>query len=140
LDLAIAKCTFATLVGVNNLSLRIAVIILLIFSILPETGQLLKLPYLFQHYSEHKQSEKQDSFDFLSFLIEHYSENSNDNEHSDLPFKQSCSSSNVLMVFERVFDFKIEPIFTFQTKSRFSIVNEVKYLSPAFSIWQPPKI
>jgi hypothetical protein len=143
LDLANAKCTFAKLVCVNNLSLRIAVIILLIFSILPETGQLLKLPNLFQHYSEHKESKKQDSFDFLSFLIEHYSANadkSNENEHSDLPFKQSCASANVLMVFERVFEFKIEPIFSFQSKSHYFIVNEVQYLSPAFTIWQPPKI
>ena len=123
--------------------MRIAVIILLIFSILPETGQLLKLPNLFQHYNEHKQSKNQDSFDFLSFLIEHYSANadkSNENEHSDLPFKQSCASSNVLMVFEHAFDFTIEPVFTFQTKSHFFIVNQVRYLSPAFSIWQPPKI
>ena len=123
--------------------MRIAVIILLIFSILPETGQLLKLPNLFQHYNEHKHSEKQDSSDFLSFLLEHYStqnDNANEQEHSNLPFKQSCTPSNLLMVFERVFDFKIEPIFTFQIKSHFFVASEVLYLAPAFSIWQPPKI
>jgi hypothetical protein len=110
---------------------------------LPETRQLIKLPNLFQHYHQHKQNEHDKAFGFLEFLQEHYATNnptSNEQEHNDLPFKQSCASSNVLMVFERGFDFTMEPLVLFVSKSHYFIVNEVQYLSPFFSIWQPPKL
>jgi hypothetical protein len=106
--------------------------------------ELFKLPFLFDHFQEHKA--KNSSIDFVDFLKMHYAKsNTKDADYQKdmkLPFK-TISSGNVITVFlfqenipfdiERKHDYtnSIQPIFK-------------KYAAPLsksalFSIWNPPK-
>jgi hypothetical protein len=89
----------------------IAIVFLFLFSVsFTETGQLLKLPFLVQHYIAHLVSGRSDSLP--DFLKQHYlsgHENDGDkNQDDQLPFK-SLSLNNVGSTFllTPVYDMKI---------------------------------
>ena len=131
--------------------MRLAIIILLIFSILPETGQLLKIPSLLHHYLEHDHHHEEHSedstSDFFSYVKDHYTQKDNthnhpehEDDHQDLPFKSCSCAHHLVMIFARGFDFFIAHTFYIKDKSSYFTVSDDLIASPLFSIWQPPKI
>jgi hypothetical protein len=108
-----------------------------------EAHQLLKLPFIFQHYSDHRQGNS--SITFMQFLDMHYMHGSpKDKDYQDdmkLPFK---SMDNCTAAFSPAFVPTANPV------SEIKIVELTKVkgtlLKPNFipsaylsSIWQPPR-
>ena len=108
-----------------------------------ELSELLKIPQLFEHYTEHKnQNNKISFFDFLT--MHYYDAHDNDgDDESDmkLPFKShdNCSVSNGQVFFSQSF-----PVITIKnTESSLEKIKTYKedFLFSSFqsNIWQPPK-
>lgn len=109
-----------------------------------ELHQLLKLPFLVEHFIEHKEQNK--DITLWQFLCLHYAEkNVMDADYEKdmkLPFKSHdcCGNSIVAYITEAipVFLFKEKPVYH-EAKS-FSIYEEAFCISSFHSnIWQPPK-
>ena len=106
--------------------------------------ELFKLPFLFEHFQEHKA--QNNSIDFVTFLKMHYSKsNIKDADYQKdmkLPFK-TISTGNVMTIFLFQENNSIEIVKKQDyTKSIQPIFK--KYTAPLsksvlFSIWNPPK-
>jgi hypothetical protein len=108
-----------------------------------ELHQLLKLPVIFQHYSEHQQEDN--NITILKFLALHYLHGSpKDKDYAkdmQLPFKTSddCISYTAVafvpLIAQQTLPVptEIKPAKTFNLKDRFILSS---YLS---KIWQPPR-
>lgn len=105
-------------------------------------AELIKVPFLFHHYSESEENES-----VLHFLKDHYSDNSHeksDHNHGKLPFKHSddgCSNHpnpNISVVIKTDNNFSLDLI-EFQLH-QIIISNDKIPSSIAESIWQPPKL
>lgn len=108
-----------------------------------ELSQLVKLPLLIEHFSEHKQ--KDGHMSLWKFLHMHYSQNKlNDADHEKdmkLPFKShdGCISSIVSeSVPSNNYFLVSKPVFSHSNS--YSSYTE-QFLTSAYltSIWQPPK-
>ncbi len=120
--------------------------ILLISSFLissTEFYQILKVPFLLEHFKEHKSLNEGTTF--WSFLSMHYS--NNDIKYADyekdmrLPFKSSEGSLHLLSIsFINYFSTtKLHKPFA-KTLKTYKIFNDHKFQSSYLSnIWQPPK-
>lgn len=110
---------------------------------LTELNQLIKLPLLIEHFTEHQQNDK--SLTLYKFLYMHYSNddhNDADNEKDEqLPFKShnNCLNSSVLAFL---------PDHTYSIHNKNDIIEKINYTinnqntlpsSYLDSIWQPPK-
>lgn len=108
-----------------------------------ELHQLLKLPALVEHFSEHQQKDK--TITLWKFLCIHYANgNKKDADYekdSKLPFKtiDNCNSFNHITLLP-------EQKFCFNTIFLFTEKKEIQKYHPSFSIsnylksiWQPPK-
>ena len=102
-------------------------------------GQLLKIPNLIEHYTDHKNEVAENTVSFIDFIKTHYSNNNNQEEHQDLPFKTFENTSNILFACTFL-NFKLI------LKKVFFEVNKSYYYKNSFksnlftSIWLPPKI
>ncbi|MBS1689972.1 MAG: hypothetical protein JSS96_14680 [Bacteroidetes bacterium] len=108
-----------------------------------EAHQLLKLPYVFQHFTAHQQENS--NITFLEFLAMHYMHGSpKDKDYKDdmkLPFKSgdNCFTSLFPAFFPATNTvFKTKPIGL--VKHKIGIYEE-GFILPAYlsNIWQPPK-
>jgi hypothetical protein len=107
-------------------------------------GELLKLPVLIHHFSDHIQDEKNTDFSFFDFLAEHYTGDINHSDkhhdHSNLPFKTlNTHIAQVLTIvpqsiyhFPQVIAVRSKLKGVFHTQQNYSNT----YLD---SIWQPPR-
>jgi hypothetical protein len=108
-----------------------------------ELKELLKLPLLFTHYTEHSSHDQNLSFaDFLSMHYHH--EHDNDGDDADdrsLPFKShdNCVHSSSINFFAQTNEIYIKPI---ETELAITQTQEKEFFYPSFSanIWQPPKL
>jgi hypothetical protein len=110
-----------------------------------EAHQLLKLPVVFQHYTEHQLEDK--NISFIEFLEIHYMHGSPRDADYDrdmqLPFKSSAdcvasiSFASVPAFIE--FDFERALVFSSEKKS-FPIINQYLISSYLSFIWQPPRV
>ena len=105
-------------------------------------AEMVKLPFLFHHYSE-----SADHTSIMDFLKTHYSENQHedsDHDHDKLPFKHSddgCSnhpSPVISVVIKSESAYSIKPLVTATQKIIFS--NDRIPNSFISNIWQPPKL
>ena len=105
-------------------------------------GELLKLPFLIQHFLEHHADDAGKSF--LTFLHEHYSIEKNDDaqhkEHEKLPFK----SHHPLAAQSQVFclsslNFECKPDSPIIIKEQNIHQEHFHYSSALSRIWQPPR-
>lgn len=105
-------------------------------------AEMVKLPFLFDHYNETATNTT-----FFEFIKEHYAENQNhdnDHEHGKLPFKHSedgCShhpSPNISVVIKTDNHYSLALI-EFKTQK---IISSNDNIPSSFtdSIWQPPKL
>jgi hypothetical protein len=108
-----------------------------------ELRQLLKFPLLIQHYTEHKEQNK--NLGLLQFLAMHYNdEDIIDLDYSkdqQLPFKsQGGYTGAVLSVFEPIPFYSLIPKVEIALPVSHAVSNE-SFISSTFrsSIWQPPK-
>jgi hypothetical protein len=107
-----------------------------------ELFQLLKLPVLFEHFTEHKALNS--SITFLDFLAIHYAGcDKPDADHErdmQLPFKShdGCSHGNIIAFIPNFSGFILKPNLG-ETKQL--TLKEDMFVSsePIASIWQPPK-
>ena len=105
-------------------------------------AEMLKLPFLFHHYSETAANTS-----IIDFLKTHYSENQHedsDHDHNKLPFKHAddgCSnhpSPVISVVIQSESDYIIKPFVTTSQKIVYS--NDRIPNSFINNIWQPPKL
>lgn len=106
-------------------------------------AELVKIPFLFHHYSETSSHHH----NFADFLKDHYTDNhhaNGDHDHGKLPFKHSndgCSnhpSPNISVVTPHEHHYSIKHVASPSQKLTHS--NERLYNSFVNSIWQPPKL
>lgn len=105
-------------------------------------AELIKIPFLFHHYSESEEKES-----FMHFLKDHYSSNSHeesDHEHGKLPFKHSddgCAHHplpNISPVTKTEDSYLLN--ITAFNKNKYRLTNDNIYSSYIGTIWQPPKL
>jgi hypothetical protein len=109
-----------------------------------EACQLLKLPYIFQHFREHKMANR--SISFLQFLDIHYKHcNSKPKDYQkdmQLPFKTAttCISSVLPTLVPPMSACLLTPITRLPHK-KILIPNKFLLIPSAYlsNIWQPPK-
>lgn len=108
-----------------------------------ELSQLMKLPLLIEHFSEHKQ--KDEGMSLWKFLSLHYSQNTTHGTHNEmdmkLPFKSHDGCINSVVsesVPSSFYFFSSKPVFSHN--NAYSNYTE-QFLTSAYlsSIWQPPK-
>lgn len=119
-----------------------AIIFLLLYlSVNIDLRDVMRIPFLFEHYDDHKQ--RKPGTDFLTFLLLHYVVNDVDDDdarHSHLPFK--ASHDNIMSLSVVILT---ESICRLPDLSLYAIVKSLLYKSSfnntfaLFNIWQPPK-
>lgn len=108
-----------------------------------EVHQLLKLPVVFQHYTEHKKADH--SISFLAFLSMHYiQEDPGDGDYErdmKLPFKtcHSCMTANITASVPAQVQLSIEKPARVIRKNRIIPRNQFIHSSYLSNIWQPPR-
>ena len=108
-----------------------------------EAYQLLKVPYLVEHYKTHKQYNK--GLSFSKFIDMHYLSNqtydSDYQQDMQLPFKSSNRTISLLN-FVSLFVPKqsIHPLVVFRKSKNYILFDDEKHLSNALeNIFQPPR-
>ncbi|MFM1930178.1 MAG: hypothetical protein RL387_1506 [Bacteroidota bacterium] len=108
-----------------------------------EAYQLLKVPYLVEHYKTHKQYN--DGLSFSKFIDMHYFTNqtydSDYQQDMQLPFKSSNRTVSLLN-FVSLFIPKqsVQPLIVFSESNNYILLDDEKHLSNALkNIFQPPK-
>lgn len=108
-----------------------------------ELNELLKLPLLLIHYTEHSSQDQNLSFtDFLHMHYHHDHDNDGDDAADrNLPFKShdNCVHSSGFNFFAQTNNIYITPI---ETELAITQTQEKDFFYPSFSanIWQPPKL
>ena len=108
-----------------------------------EAYQLLKLPFLFEHYKTHQKFNQQ--LTFSKFIDIHYftttTFNSDYQQDMQLPFKSSNRTVSLLN-FDSYFIAKlfVEPIVFFSSQKKYLLYNDRDYASNKLdNIFQPPR-
>lgn len=110
-----------------------------------EIGQLLKLPSLIQHFTEHHDHDDNLDISFADFIDFHYNNtekhSSKENEnHQNLPFKTINSNVNTVLAFENQTEFSFRKL-NIISLNRTVPFSQDFYISSVFaSIWLPPKL
>lgn len=108
-----------------------------------EFRELLKLPLLLEHYSEH--NSKDINLSFSDFLYMHYihahDADGDDEKDKNLPFKShnGCSSNFSSNLYAQQQTIDIKPFIT-ELINSISCSEDYYYPSFSASIWQPPKV
>jgi hypothetical protein len=108
-----------------------------------ELHQIVGLPVLLEHFTDHKKTDCKISF--IDFIKKHYSENNKTQDHNDehkhLPFKtHDCSAVHSMIIFFELpsFDFAYNHFVLNKEKTKYiKRFNSSTFLS---NIWQPPKV
>ena len=108
-----------------------------------EAYQLLKLPFLFEHYRTHQQLNRQ--LTFSKFIDIHYftttTFDSDYQQDMQLPFKSSNRTVSLLN-FDSYFIAKlfVEPVVFFSSQKKYLLYNDRNYASNKLdNIFQPPR-
>jgi hypothetical protein len=133
---------FLHLAGSMKGLVTILVFVVLLKALMPamNTAELARLPFLFEHFKEHRKSNQ--SITFLDFLILHYSDknhhNSDHAKHSKLPFgNMHHQQVNIQLWYAEVCMIIIPE---FSNTYFCAVLTEGKLLSifkP--NVWQPPR-
>lgn len=109
-----------------------------------EAYQLLKLPFLFEHYKTHQKFNQQ--LTFSKFIDIHYftttTFDSDYQQDMQLPFKSSNRTVSLLN-FDSYFIAKLfaEPIVFFSSQKKYLLYNDRDYASNKLdNIFQPPRV
>lgn len=115
----------------------ILLIPIIIFDLLLDGEQVIKLPFLITHYTEHQ---KKEHIGFLDFLILHYiSNHSNQAEHHHLPFKDHHNCAHIHFYFNKFYYINMKH-YAF-SETNYFIPSEHSYcLNNHTSVWHPPKV
>ncbi len=107
-------------------------------------GEVLKLPVLFEHYTEHAQKDKDVSF--FDFLAKHYGtsinhqHNDKHHDHENLPFKTTNVHFVHVVSLEPPFLFMANTILGYFT-NEVIIHHQQAYSNTTINtIWQPPRL
>ncbi|RTY73454.1 hypothetical protein EKL97_07785 [Flavobacterium sp. LS1P28] len=110
-----------------------------------EMGQLLKLPNLLQHFSNHQKDYSNQNISLLDFIAIHYNDTQHHSDqekdnHQSLPFKTINQSVNTALAFENQTEFSFRKPNTISVNSTVPFPPEF-YNSDVFAcIWLPPKL
>jgi hypothetical protein len=111
-----------------------------------EIGQLLKLPNLIHHFTEHQDHDNNHEISLVDFITIHYNTSNNHHtnkdkgEHQKLPFKSINTSVNTILAFEN------QTVFSFSKPNIISLYLTVPFPQEFYSsnvfdcIWLPPKL
>ena len=110
-----------------------------------EMGQLLKLPNLIEHFSNHQKDYSSQNISLLDFIAIHYNDTQHHSDqekdnHQSLPFKTISQTVNTVLAFENVTEFSFNRPNTISVNSTVTFPPEF-YNSDVFAcIWLPPKL
>lgn len=117
------------------------VLLFLYLSVNIDLLEVMRVPFLFEHYNEHRQ--RNPEVDFVTFIVLHYfNDDSGDADaerHRQLPFKETHDMMSLSVVVPA------ESIYTLPGLHLYAKVKHILYKSPLnctcaqFNIWQPPK-
>lgn len=113
---------------------------LTIFMVSTGTVQLLKIPQLIVHFTEHNQQNP--TLGFQKFLAEHYLGHEPDNDYQEdmkLPFKKVEYNASSFVFFNHVEVPTYTQPTTYYTKPNSLYRFSYKSSEITLSIWQPPK-
>jgi hypothetical protein len=121
------------------MSKTLAILLLLIFSVTQtEFGQLLKIPFLFEHYSKHHRQNH--TLSFIDFLKDHYSKEHKDGDKTEdrkLPFLSAMSQSSGIAIVPLAILLQ-KPVKS--VCKQFCLLNDPHDLPQVFhSIFHPPQ-
>ncbi|HRO41556.1 MAG TPA: hypothetical protein PL009_01885 [Flavipsychrobacter sp.] len=107
-----------------------------------EMQQLLKLPLLIEHYTEHKQQSSHLSL--WQFLRMHYANGNEKDADYDkdmkLPFKTHTETVHLLLFLSSVSHFSVAERIIYAIPQKFVIhADDVVHAAYAAAIWQPPR-
>lgn len=103
--------------------------------------ELIKLPTLIHHYHEHSKDNK--NLSFTDFVYLHYMTNhssSNEDSHSNLPFKSAKNITSYSIILHEVFSINNQDdydISIFRIINHYKMENSFRLLD---NIWHPPKV
>lgn len=113
-----------------------------VFDLLLDGEQLVKLPFLIQHFFEHHQREK---VNFIGFLIQHYitrhaESKEHRKEHQNLPYKghQDCAHIHIYY-YDKAQIVSIVNYYTYYRKKIIYQNDNIKNIG-LFSVWHPPRL
>ena len=104
-------------------------------------GELLRLPVLVEHYTEHRQINQES---FLDFLIQHYARqirhsHGNSQDHEKLPFKSVNTNAQAPVLLPEPAP-SLTPVWVQPTPALKTMPHRQHYASAyQNSIWQPPR-
>jgi len=108
-----------------------------------EAHQLLKLPFIFQHFAEHKNEDK--NITFLHFLAIHYLHGSPRDADFDkdmqLPFKSCCDMASTFSVAFLPVASQVSGVQAIEIPAPLRNAIHKPFLISSYlsSIWQPPR-
>lgn len=107
-------------------------------------GEVLKLPVLFEHYTEHAQEDSDISF--FDFLAKHYGEqinhqhNDKHHDHENLPFKTTNVHFAHVVSLEPPLMFMANNVLVYTRNSNI-IYHQQEFTNTIINnIWQPPRL
>lgn len=105
-------------------------------------GQLLKIPYLIEHYNSHNNEMVSNSTSFIDYIILHYSiSEDKTSDHQHLPFKTLDNSVNLLYVFSTYTSYQLRVVNPLISNKKIKFFYNNFFKSKLVtSIWLPPKI
>lgn len=109
-----------------------------------EFHQLLKLPVLIQHYLEHKQDNKDETFG--NYLSQHYvqhighTHHDNHRDHEKLPFKANdCGAAHTPIAFLNQVPYSLPFPHEWLVEKSTLYKGAICFSTYSGKIWQPPK-
>ncbi|WP_426092014.1 hypothetical protein [Flavobacterium sp. DSR3-2] len=110
-----------------------------------EMGQLLKLPNLLQHFSDHQKDYSSKNISLLDFIAIHYNDTQHhsdqeEDNHQNLPFKTINQSVNNVLAFETIIEFSFRKPNTISVNSTVPFRPEFYNSDVFLCIWLPPKL
>jgi len=110
---------------------------------LAHLSELAKLPFLVEHFAEHKEKNKRLSF--FSFIYLHYGQinddDGDDEKDKKLPFKshEHCAHSSSIAFINQNFEANVLKPISPKNNSFFAHSEQFVTFTYLSSIWQPPK-
>lgn len=111
---------------------------IIIIDLIFDGEELIKFPYLINHFVQHLYTDK---IDFWQFIRLHYSENqhsSSSQEHGNLPFKDHHNCAHIHVYLNKVYFLQLKKLYPVISFVFSDSVDNI--LSPCyFSVWHPPR-
>jgi hypothetical protein len=117
------------------------VLLFLYLSVNIDLQELMRVPFLFGHYDEHRQ--RNPEVDFVTFIVLHYfDDDSNDADaerHRQLPFKETHDRVPLSVAIPSESINTLPGLYLYVSVKHILYNSSLNCIFAQFNIWQPPK-